>query len=56
MSIEKINDTEWARTYPNGCVNDEHPIEVTKEGIEIDFDLLTWEEIDAAREKIKHAD
>ena len=53
MSIRKITDTTWEHEFPgDGYRNEEHEIEITAEGIVIHYDLLTWEEIDAARQII----
>ena len=49
MSINKISDVAWEREFPCGEKNDTHEIVITKEGIEIDYDFLSWEEIDKSR-------
>ena len=52
MSIKKTTETSWDRTFPAYIGNDSHEIEVTKDGIVIDYDLLSWDEIDEARKII----
>jgi len=51
MSLQKKNETTWIHGFPTyGEMNDEHEIEITPEGINIDCVSLTWAEIDRARE------
>ena len=47
--MEKKSDTEWELELPVGEYSVSHSIEVTKEGIEFDYNLISWEEIDKAR-------
>ena len=49
MSLEKETNTKWEWTFPIGDDNESFTIEITKDGIIIGYDLLTWEEIDKAR-------
>jgi hypothetical protein len=49
MSINKIDDLNFEREFPSyGDWNDSNDIEFTKEGIEIDYDVLDWEIIKKA--------
>jgi hypothetical protein len=52
MSLKQDNATQWTLTYPAGDYNSSMEVVVTSGGIEIDGDLLTWAEIDAARSEI----
>lgn len=49
MSIRTKSPTKWERTYAAGNYNESYDIEANAEGLEIDYDMLTWEQIDAAR-------
>lgn len=50
MSIKKIDDLSYEREFPtSGGRNDTHDIEFTKEGLVIDYDTLSWEDIERAR-------
>lgn len=49
MSIRQDSETSWDRTFPVGDRNDSHDIEATKDGLLIDYDVLAWADIDAAR-------
>ena len=49
MSIDRKSPTSWEMVYPVGLRNASHNIEATQDGLEIDYELLTWEDIDAAR-------
>lgn len=49
MSIRQTSETTWERTFLAGDDNDYHNINITAEGIEIDYDMLPWAEIDKAR-------
>jgi hypothetical protein len=52
MSIEVKNEVKAVFTYPYGYCNIELNIEVTRDGLEIDGEILTWEWIDAARKAV----
>ena len=45
MTIKKTGKTTFEREYPRGDYNEIEEIEITKEGIEIECDLLEWHEI-----------
>ena len=49
MSIEYISKTVWKRHYPCDGYNDYNEIIITRDGIEIDYDVIPWEKIDTAR-------
>ena len=53
MGLNYDGETEWTYIFPCDDYNEEISIEVTKEGIEIDFEVISWEEIDRARKIIE---
>lgn len=50
MGIKKRSDTEWDLIHDCGGRNDYEEIEFVPEGIEIAGGVITWEEVDRARE------
>jgi len=55
MSITKISETEWEVVFACNNYNGDFEVEVTAEGISINFNLISWAEIDAAREAVRSA-
>jgi len=52
MSITKIDDLNFEREYPVGYHNATQDLEFTREGLDINFDTLTWEDINIAHNKL----
>lgn len=52
MSIKQISDIIWKITTPVGEQNYEFEIVIIPQGIEVDDELLSWDEIDKARTKV----
>ena len=50
MSIHRVSATEWQHEFPVGDWNEHHSIEATKEGLAIDYDIISWEDIEKAKE------
>lgn len=51
--IEKINDLNFERIYEGTCCEDvEDELEFTKEGLEIEYDILPWDDIKKAYKKL----
>ncbi len=53
MSIKKISNVEWQHEFPAGDNNDTHPIRATGEGLEINYDIISWDEIERARKIVQ---
>lgn len=49
MSVTQKSNTEWDVTVVCGDWNTSIPVEITAEGILVDYDLISWAKIDAAR-------
>lgn len=49
MSIRKHSATEWEHEFAAGDDNDCHTLAATRDGLKIDYDILPWADIDAAR-------
>jgi hypothetical protein len=49
MSLNQVSDTEYEYVFPVGEFNQEHCIEFTVDGIEIEGDIITWESVFDAR-------
>ena len=55
MTIRQETPTTWERTFASyGDRNDCHDIAATAEGLEIEYDVLPWEQLDAARAALGH--
>lgn len=53
MSITKENELEFERVFPSyGDRNDSHTLVFNRDGLEIDYDTLTWVDIKAAYKKL----
>lgn len=54
MSITKENELIFERTFPasHGEINDYTSLEFTADGLELDYDTLTWADIKAAYKKL----
>lgn len=48
MSIRKIDDLNFEQEYPVGWGGDTQDLEFTKDGLEIRFEVLTWDDIKTA--------
>lgn len=49
MSIDRVSDTTWLHTFFAGDENDYHDLEATKDGLNIHYGTLPWDELDKAR-------
>lgn len=55
MTIRQETPTTWERTFAAyGDHNDYHDIAATAEGLEIEYDVLPWWQLDAARAALGH--
>lgn len=53
MSIKKIDDLKFEHEFPGVCdINDMQDLEFKEEGLEIGYDVLSWEDIKTAYKKI----
>ncbi len=52
MSLTKYNDLQFEYEFPSSesGVNDSHEVNITKEGIEIGHDTLSWADIKKAHD------
>lgn len=52
MSITKENELEFERVFLAGDRNDSHMLVFNREGLEIDYDTLSWTDIKEAHRKL----
>lgn len=53
MSIRKITDLDFEREYPTyGDINATEDLTFNKEGLVIDYDTLSWDDIKTAYKKL----
>ena len=49
MGMNRVSPTEWRVEIACADYNDSFEVQVTAEGIEINFNLITWDELADAR-------